>query len=271
MRLERIIETVYTKPWAILPAKHRAIQQLIEAHLNGASFLDFDGGDENDTPAYDVVGNTAIIPIEGTILNKTSGLEAMCGAFSCQGFRQTLRTVAADGTVENIVLSISSGGGIITGVPETADLIASVAATKPVYAFTDDCIASAAYWLASQARGIFLSKSAEIGGIGIYMALLDVSGMFAQEGVKLELIKAGKFKAMGIPGQSLSNDERTLLQASVDKSYAQFTGYVNATRPTVSSETMQGQMFDADDAITNGLADGIINELDDLISYLNSK
>ena len=233
MRLERIIEAVFTKPWAILPARHRAIQRLIEAKLNGAGFEDFITGDDDDTPAYEVSGTTAIVPIVGTILNKTSGLEAMCGGFSCQDFRQTLRGVAADDSVKNIVLNISSGGGIITGVPEAADLIAQVAKVKPVYAYTDDVIASAAYWLASQANGIFASKSAEVGSIGIYMALLDTSAMFQMEGVKLELFKAGTNKAMGLPGTSLTDDQRTILQASVDKAYQQFTAYVNAKRPQV--------------------------------------
>jgi len=270
-RLDRIIELLFTKPWAILPAKHRAIQELLEAHLNGANLFDFTEPvqDDEDSP-YDLVGSTAILPIEGTILNKCSGLEAMCGAFSCEAFRANLRQASADSQVKNIILNISSGGGIITGVPETADLISSVAQSKNIYAYTNDVVASAAYWLASQTKGIFLSKSAEIGSIGVYMALLDVSAMYAQEGVKLELIKAGKYKAMGIAGSSLSDEDRALLQDSVNKSYAQFVSYVQSKRPSISSDTMQGQMFDADVAITNGLADGIVNELDSLISYLNS-
>jgi len=269
MRLERIIEAVYTQPWAILPANHRAIQQLIEAHLNGASLLDFTDPDEQ-TPAYEVSGTTAIVPIVGTILNKCSGLEAMCGAFSCQAFRQTLRTVAADDNIENIILNISSGGGIITGVPETADLIARVTSIKPVYAFTDDVIASAAYWLASQANGIFASKSAQVGSIGIYMALLDTSAMFQNEGIKVELFKAGTNKAMGLPGTSLTDDQRQILQASVDKAYQQFTSYITAKRPKVSTDTMQGLTYDTDDAVSLGLIDGELSELDELIQFLNA-
>jgi len=270
VRLDHILEVVYAHPWAILPSSHKAIQQLIEAKLNGMAFPDFEDPDEEDKDfQYEAHGVTAIIPIVGTILNKTSGLEAMCGGFSCQTFRQNLRAAAADEKIKNIVLNISSGGGTITGVPETADLIAKVAAQKPVYAYTDDCIASAAFWLSSQTNGIFLSKSAQVGSIGVYMALLDSSVAFAQNGVKVELFKAGKFKGMGIPGTTLSDEQRALLQASVDKNYALFVSYVTAGRRKVTDDSMQGQMFDANDAIKNGLADGIINDLDDLLEYLN--
>jgi len=267
MRLERILDLVYCKPWVILPSKHKAIQALVDSHLAGNPFPTFENEDEDDC-GYVIVGNTAIIDVEGVILNKCSALETMCGAFSLQTFKQNLKTVAADENVLNIILNISSGGGTVTGVPEAADLIAAIAKTKDVYAYTDDCIASAAYWLASQCKGIFLSKSAEIGSIGVYLALLDVTAMYQQEGVKLELFKAGKFKAMGIPGKPLSDDEKSLLQAGVDKTYKQFVSYVSANRK-LDTEIMQGQMFDADDAIKNGLADGVINDLNDLIAYLN--
>jgi len=272
MRLERILEVVYTKPWAILPTKHRAIQTILEAHLERADFLrpDFLNEDDcTDNSNYQILGNTAVIPIEGTILNKCSGLEALCGAFSLEEFKQDIKDVAARPDVKNILLNISSGGGTVTGVPEAADLISELANSKNVYAYTYDCIASAAYWLASQANGIFISKSAEVGSIGVYLALLDVTGAMENEGIKLELFKAGKFKAMGIPGVPLSDEERALMQASVDKVYTNFTAYVNAKRPAVTSDSMQGQMFDSDEALKAGLIDGVINDVNALIDYLN--
>ena len=238
--------------------------------MNGATFADFQNPDDEDKDfQYEAHGVTAIIPIVGTILNKTSGLEAMSGAFSCQDFRAALRAAAADDKIENIVLNISSGGGTITGVPETADLIAQVTSIKPVYAYTDDVIASAAYWLASQTNGIFASKSAQVGSIGVYMALLDVSVAFANEGINIELFKAGDNKGMGIPGTSLTDAQREILQAKVDKNYANFTASVKSKRSKVPDDAMQGLMYDTEDAIKLGLVDGRVDELDDLLDYLN--
>ena len=271
MRLERISHLVYNSPWAILPERHRGIQTLLESAAKRGSLLDF--APEAERPRFEIVGKVAVIPVEGVILGKASGLESACGAFSLETFRKTLRDVAARPDVANIVLNISSGGGTITGLPESAKLIADVSKTKPVYAFTSDCIASAAYWLACSGRGVFLAESAEVGSIGVYQAFLDQTRAFENEGLKVELFKGGgdnnAFKAMGMAGLPLTDDQKNHLQAGVDKTYAAFTDWVTTNRPSVEPESMAGQMFDAGDAQKRGLADGIINELDSLISFLN--
>lgn len=268
MQLPRIINAVYSRPWAITADKHAAIRTALEAYINGASFPDFDPATTEET--LSIVGSVAVLNIEGTIVPKASGLEAMCGLFSLEQFRKDLRAAASNNDVKSIILNIASGGGMITGVPETADHIAEVARSKNVVAYTGDIAASAAYWLACQANRVFMSKSAEVGSIGVYLALLDVTRAMEQEGVKLELFKAGDFKAMGMPGKPLSDAERELLQAGVDKAYRQFTGYVKAKRPSVPTAAMQGQCLDLDDALRYGLVDGEINSLDSLIDYLNA-
>jgi ClpP class serine protease len=74
---------------------------------------------------------------------------------------------------------------------------------------------------------------------------------------------------MGLEGTSLTDEQRAYLQEGVDKNYAQFVSVVKANRKKVSADALSGKMFDAEDAIKLGLADGIINDLDSLISYLN--
>ena len=270
MRLDRILHKVNNEPWAILPTQHAAIRQLLEAHLAGAPFPQYDHQEDESAP-YAIVGNTAVIDVCGVLLNKCSGLESLCGAFSLEAFRSNLKTVAALDAVKNIVLNISSGGGTVTGIPETADLIAQVSRTKNIYAYTSDCIASAAYWLASQCKAVFVSKSAEVGSIGVYSYLIDTSRAFEMQGLKAELFKSGQYKAAGIDGVPLSDAQRAQFQASVDKTYSEFTAYVTAKRSKVPADAMQGQMFDSEDAQANGLIDGIINDLDALIAYLNGK
>ena len=47
--------------------------------------------------------------------------------------------------------------------------------------------------------------------------------------MKLELFKSGALKAMGMPGNPLSDEEREHLQAGVTMAYAAFIKDVNAT------------------------------------------
>lgn len=272
--LDRIFFAVHCEPWAILPERHRAIVSALDKHLAGtgkASALDMMETDgEDEAKPFDIVGSVGVIAIEGTILNKCSGLETLCGAFSLQTFKANLKELAANPLVKSIVLNISSGGGSVGGVPEAADVIAAVADKMPVYAYTDDVCASAAYWLASQAGGVFLSKSAIMGSIGVYSAIVDESKAWEKAGLKLELFKAGKFKADGIEGGTLSDDAKEQRQARVDKIYGDFTAAILSKRPNVSADTMQGQVFCGKEAVACGLADGVIDDLDALIAYLNS-
>jgi len=270
MRLARILDLVYNKPWAITPESHKVIRDILANYISQKAFS-LDDFSADESPAYEIAGTTAIVSIEGIILNKCSGLEAACGAFSLETFKQTLGDISASDDIQSVILNISSGGGTVTGTPEAGQAIKALGKSKTVIAYTDSLAASAAYWLACNASRVFLSQSAELGSIGVYSCFLDESQAFAQDGVKVEVFKGGnsKFKAMGLPGTSLTDDQKAYLQESVDKCYAQFLSVVTANRKGISHDALSGKMFDSADSVKLGLADGVINSLDNLIGYLN--
>ncbi len=139
---------------------------------------------------------------------------------------------------------------------------------KPVVAFSDAMIASAAYWIASQAGEVYVTPSSSIGSIGTYLAWLDETVKMQVEGLKLELFAEGKHKGMGLPGRPLTMDDRQLLQSRVKQINDNFQSTVRRTRPDVGDETMQGQTFTGEDAEKNGLADGLVNDFDEFLDLL---
>lgn len=153
-----------------------------------------------------------------------------------------------------VVLWFRSPGGIITGIPETAELMRKVGKKKRILAFTDDLCASAAYWLASQCESIHATPTAAVGSIGVYIAFYDFCAYLEKNGIKLELFKAGNLKAMGMPGNPLSDEESAHLQASVDDGYRQFTRDVLRSRD-IAKDTMQGQTLDGANAKAANLVD----------------
>jgi ClpP class serine protease len=102
----------------------------------------------------------------------------------------------------------------VAGTPELAAAVASLNEDKPVYAFSSGLMASAAYWIASQARAIYATPSAQVGSIGVVQAVVDDSGALDRDGIKVEVFSVGKYKAMGAPGTSLTDDQRDLMQPS---------------------------------------------------------
>lgn len=263
MRLQHIVEHVYTRPWAITPAGWESIHNIVQSKLRGeiADFRAEDGEDEDifgeKLPGYAFENGTGIIPVKGVIARKIGLVGKMCGGCDLIDIENNLAMALNDDYVERIVLDVDSPGGSVTGVPEVARRIKEADAIKPVYAYTDGMMCSAAYWLASQARGIVCTPTAEVGSIGVYMAILDYTRAMEMEGTKLELFKAGALKAMGLPGTTLTEEMRDHLQAQVDTIYDWFTSDVKSRRPTVSEETMQGQSFMGDDASARELVDGI--------------
>lgn len=154
-----------------------------------------------------------------------------------------------------VVLWFRSPGGTIRGIPETAAQLRQLGKTRRLIAFTDDTCCSAAYWLAAQCSEIHATPTADVGSIGVYIALYDYTEYMSKMGVSLELFKAGSMKAMGLEGNPLSDAEATLLQAQVDESYKAFTADIQRNR-ALDEATMQGQAFRGKNAAAANLTDG---------------
>jgi ClpP class serine protease len=125
--------------------------------------------------------------------------------------------------------------------------------------------------MASSADGIFLTQSAQAGSIGTILTFLDQSEAYRKEGLKVQVIKAGRYKGMGTPGTSLTDDHMALLQEKTNQINAAFQAHVQAHRPDVAKETMQGQMFLGQRAVDAGLADSIVRDKAEVVRLLTGK
>jgi ClpP class serine protease len=171
--------------------------------------------------------------------------------------------------VKRVLFDFDSPGGSISGLPETAQIIAQLGKEKDTFGFTEGQCQSAAYWLMSQCNHLYATESSFAGSVGIYLAVYDRTQAMENEGVKLTLIKAGKHKGAGIPGNPLSPDEIAMLQKQVDMIYASFTSAITAKRPKVTSETMQGQSFYGTQILQAKLIDAMATGLGQLVAALS--
>jgi len=228
---------------------------------------------------YSRYGNVAVVQLNGVIDKHLSQFEMQCyGGYDLADFDRALQIAEADRRIEHVVLAINSPGGSVTGVPESAARVAALTKSKEVHAFIDGQACSAAYYIGSQADHIAAAPSAIIGSIGVYIALLDSSRNLEMEGYKVELIKAGKFKAMGATFKPLADEDRELLQARVTTLHQEFRAAVRSGRRTptergghqsVSDAVMEGQAFAGSDALEHRLVDELTGAtLDEYVSAL---
>jgi signal peptide peptidase SppA len=214
----------------------------------------------------------AVIPVNGMLMKGAGPFAEMCmGVVNPDRVSHALGQAMAAKEIKQIVLDIGSPGGRVTYIPEMAAQIKAAASTrgKTVWAFTDTHIASAATWMASQANEIITTPSASVGSIGTYLAFLNPKVAMQMQGYQLELFKKGTHKALGLPGQDLTQADRAYLQDGVDKINAQFVAAVKAGRPKVSEEAVtDAKMYDGPEAVKQGLSDGIASSWEDFIGML---
>lgn len=271
MKLADLLTQLYSEPALITPEAHASIRQIIEARLGISDSARQPGqgvcGEEVEVEQMEIRDGIAHIPINGAIGQKLTPFERGEGAVDVLDVANEIDEAEDNADVRAILFDIDSPGGMVLGTPELADKIKAM--RKPKYAFTDGLMASAAYWIGSSADAIFSTPTASIGSIGVYVPVIDSTGWHAQRGIKVDLIKAGRYKGAGYPGTALTDSQREHLQARVNQIYGMFTGAVKARRPMAQdTETFQGQTFLAAEALSRGLVDFIVPNKAAVLSYL---
>ena len=255
--------------WAILPACIEQAQATLGANIIEAAEEDA-AGDELEDYTFAESGGVAIIPVAGVIGHKLGPVAKMLGGVDALDVMAAIELAADDDEVDTIILDIDSPGGTVAGVPELAETVEAVqeSGTKKIYAYTDSQMASAAYWLAAGANGIFAAPSADVGSVGVYLPVMDTSAALAEQGVSVEIFKSGKYKAAGFPGVALDEEVRKHLQLEVMDTYNEFSGFVKKYRPELSYDSLQGQTFTGRRAAEIGMIDGEAKNLDSLLQKL---
>lgn len=214
-----------------------------------------------DLPVPTVVDGVAVIPIEGPIFRRAWYFSRFFGGTGINVAEAKIKTALDDPAVKGILLDINSPGGVVTGTNALSEMIYAARQRKPIVAFSDGLMASAAYWIGSAADAIVIDPTAEVGSIGVVAIHADVSKMLEDYGVKLTVLRAGKYKALGNPYESLSDDAKAVIGAELDSIYQVFVSSVARNRgaeiPRVSGEMAEGKVFIGQAAVAIGLADEV--------------
>lgn len=203
----------------------------------------------------------AVIPVHGTLVRRTLGLEAESGLTAYVQLATQIDVALTDPQVAGIFLDIDSPGGEAGGVFELAERIRAASAVKPIWAHAGDSAFSAAYAIGAAANRLTLSRTAGVGSIGVIALHVDQSAKDAKEGFAYTAITAGAHKNDFSPHAPLSPEAAASLQAEVDRLYAMFVGQIAAMRgiePDSVRATEAGLYF-GEQAIDAGLADAVLS------------
>ena len=209
----------------------------------------------SESPLLSVENGIGVVAIEGPILRKPDLFARIFfGATSSEDIGAAIREAAGRDDIKAVFLNIDSPGGTVAGTPELANAVASLDKKKPVYAFSSGLMCSAAYWVASQARAIYATPSAQVGSIGVVQAVIDNSAALDKAGLKVEVFSVGKYKAMGAPGTPLTDDQRELISSNLAEIAGEFHAAVLSKGRAIPAEAMEGQTFSGKQAQRQNLA-----------------
>lgn len=272
-RIRLNLDHVQDTLWAVQDGKLDEINAVISAILEGNQppfrdeYIDL-GAESGERKPYQIIEigeafnreRVAVIPISGTIMKKANLFSYWSGGTSSQMVQLAIAKALEDCDVDMIALDVDSPGGAVDGTKTLADFIYKARGTKPIVAFSDGTIASAAYWIASACDSIHVSETSTVGSIGVRLSHYDMSKRDKENGVVRTTIFAGKYKAIADDNAPLSKEGKEYLQGIVDKTYQVFLTDVARNRGVDVDSALsmaEGRVFIGTDAVSIGLVNGI--------------
>jgi protease-4 len=240
-------------------------------------------GNIRDGYNYDSVAENskAVIPIKGVLLKDDQ--DDGCGYFVAGMNTLSKRIQDADShsNISSIILHFDSPGGTVDGTHHLADVVKNT--SKPIIAFVDGLLGSAAYFIASSCDKIIAENSSTlIGSIGTMISMVDEQPYFEKLGFKIHNIVSDLSPDKNADFMAAQKGDYKGIKQNLLNPFAKiFQDYVKENRPALEESSIQGKVFLADEALTRNLIDEIgsidsaIAVIDELLlplaSYSNPK
>lgn len=200
--------------------------------------------------------NIAMVPIFGS-MTKNGGL---C-SYGMRDMIGMIQRANKSDKISAIVLDMETPGGTVDGTNELG--LAVKQSKKPVVAFGDGMVASAGYWVASQAKEIYGNKNnpTEFGSIGVLYIHENWEAYIQKEIGSVEIIRAPQStdKARVNVIEPLTDDQRLDIRQELKQIAQEFISTVKKGRgdrlQTEGEDIFTGKMYKSKEARKMGMID----------------
>jgi protease IV len=209
------------------------------------------------TPRQDVV---ALIQATGAIRRGRNGRSPLTGtAMGSDSITAALRAATADPHVKAIVLRVNSpGGSYVASDAIWREVVRTRNAGKPVVVSMSDVAASGGYFISMAADAIIAQPGTVTGSIGVISGKPVLTDMLGKAGVTTDSVVLGEHAAMFSTSRPFSSEEWQIVDAWLDRIYADFTGKAAAGRGLSAErvhELARGRVWTGADAQERKLVD----------------
>lgn len=172
-----------------------------------------------------------------------------------------IRKARTDTTIKAIVLRVNSPGGsaLASDVIWRETILAKKA--KPFVVSMGDYAASGGYYISCAADKIVAEPTTITGSIGVFGLMFNAQKLFNNKlGITFDSVRTGKYANIGSTFYPITDEERAIIQESVEKIYDTFITHVSEGRKMEKAAVDsigQGRVWTGTDAKTLGLVDEI--------------
>ncbi|MBS9773818.1 MAG: S49 family peptidase [Tenacibaculum sp.] len=195
----------------------------------------------------------AVIPVKNPIYKYSQ----FCGPMGTKDMMGLMSSYGNNPNCTGIVLDIDSGGGQVAGTAEFYDFIKSF--EKPVVAYTDGMMCSAAYYIGSASNHIIANKRCDaIGSIGTVISFVDFRGYYEKQGAKVITAYATKSTDKNKNFEDLlAGKPENYIKNVLDPITEDFHKDMKSARPNLNDDVLSGATYKADKSLELGLIDEI--------------
>ena len=184
------------------------------------------------------------------------------------GTIKLIHTYRDNPNVKAIVLRINSPGGSVAPVQEIHRELTKL--DKPIVASLAGSAASGGYYIACAADTIVANRGTLTGSIGVILQFTKLKGLYEKVGLEQQIIKSGEFKDSGSMFRDLSDQDKAILQETVDDVYNQFVDTIHQSRNEHLTrdeivKLADGRIYTGNQALSHNLIDQIGNLQDAIV------
>lgn len=172
---------------------------------------------------------------------------------------EALRTARSDSSVKAVVLRVNSPGGDALASDIIWNEVELTRQIKPIVVSMGDYAASGGYYISCAATKIIANASTLTGSIGVFGAFPNVQKLTRDKlGINVEVVKTNEMSDLGSSFRQANENERRIIQTSVENIYTTFVNRVSHGRGMTFAavdEIGQGRVWSGVDAHNIGLID----------------
>lgn len=176
---------------------------------------------------------------------------------------RSIRKATHDESIEGLILEVNSGGGGITASDVIYKALLDFKAAQPdrkIVVIMGDMAASGAYYVSLPADYILAHPTTVTGSIGVIMQSFNIQELAAKIGITDVTIKSGANKDFFNPMREVNPEQMAMMQRLITRMHERFVALIVENRKLpqeVVEKLADGRVYLSDEAVQNGLIDGI--------------